>query len=488
MLPPPTGPDVDQMRRYDQICGEVAVVMGAVNVGHGRLVELARYAIDEGLTSGTGIQSPAHWVAWRSRVSLARAKDIVRLAARADEVPCAVAALVAGELTLDQAAMIARHVPAEFDESCTRFAKIATVSQLRKALPRYGFDKPEKADTERRECATGTDDASWWLHGRLPEDQGAVVDQALRAKRDDLYRQRRADRPEGTEVPPVSLADALLALAEDALDAGGAARPGSDRYLVHAHLEAGPDGTLQLATHLGLPLPDHQRRLILCDCSLRGIVRDGLTPLGAGRKTRVINRRMRRAVEHRDGGCAVPGCGRTVGLEIHHIWHWEDGGLTETHNLVCLCRAHHRSHHLDELAITGNPDLPRGTPGALELHDQAGRLLSPTGTPIPRIPQASSRPATTTPGDGATEAARAAGLRPGSYQPPVGEPMRLRDLYFHPDESPSRPTDGDAPPPEDRPPTPGPGRPSTPRPEHRARPESTEPSGPPEANGPPQAA
>ncbi|HWJ60445.1 MAG TPA: DUF222 domain-containing protein, partial [Acidimicrobiales bacterium] len=358
MLPPPTAPDPDGMRRYRQLCDQVSAVMGAINVGYGRLIELAKLAIDEGQTEGTGIRSAAHWVAWRTGLSLRHAKDIVHLAKRAEQLPCCVAALVAGELTIDQAAMIAWHVPSPYEEACTAFAKQATVSQLRKALPRYGFERPEPDDdgvvTERREVSSGTDELSYWFGGRLPEDEGALVDQAIRAKQEDLYQQRKAALPKGAEVPPVTKADALVALAEDSLAAGQAARPGSDRFLVHVHLEAGPDGGLQLLTHLGLPLPDHQRRHLLCDASLRALVHDGLTPLGAGRKTRAINRRLRRAIEHRDGGCRVPGCGSTVGLEIHHIWHWEDGGPTESWNLVCLCSRHHRDHHLGLLAVEGN--------------------------------------------------------------------------------------------------------------------------------------
>ncbi|MCU1369908.1 MAG: hypothetical protein JWO77_1102 [Ilumatobacteraceae bacterium] len=437
MLPPLAEPDPDGLVRYKQLCEEVSVVMGAINVAAGRLVELARLAVEEGQAEGTGIRSEAHWIAWRTGLSLRHAKDVVRLANRAEQLPCCLAALTAGELTLDQAAMIAWHVPAEYEEACTEFAKIATVSQLRKALPRYGFEKPGRDDgrvTERREVSTGTDELGWWFGGRLPEDEGAEFDHAIRAKQDDLYRQRRAEAPEGSTVPPVSRADALVAMARDSLSAGQTARPGSDRYLVHVHLEAGPDGAMQLMTHLGLPLPDHQRRQILCDAALRGLVHQGLAPIGAGRTTRTINRRLRRAIEHRDGGCRTPGCGSTIGLEIHHIWHWEDGGPTETWNLVCLCSRRHREHHLGLLAVTGNPDLRPGASGTIEFRDQHHRLLHPCGTPAPPVRDAGRRPATTTPGEGAVEAARAIGLDPPHYQPPLGEPMRLSDLSFHRNE------------------------------------------------------
>ena len=72
-----------------------------------------------------------------------------------------------------------------------------------------------------------------------------------------------------------------------------------------------------------------------------------------GRATRLINRRLRRALEHRDRTCVVPGCGATRGLHAHHIRHWEDGGPTELANLVLLCPYHHRLHHRGVITITG---------------------------------------------------------------------------------------------------------------------------------------
>ena len=78
--------------------------------------------------------------------------------------------------------------------------------------------------------------------------------------------------------------------------------------------------------------------------------------IGAGRATRLINRRLRRALEHRHPTCAVPGCGATRGLHAHHIRHWEDGGPTELVNLVLVCPYHHRLHHRGVITITGPAD------------------------------------------------------------------------------------------------------------------------------------
>ncbi|ETZ47262.1 HNH endonuclease family protein [Mycobacterium avium MAV_120809_2495] len=99
------------------------------------------------------------------------------------------------------------------------------------------------------------------------------------------------------------------------------------------------------------------------------VERDG-QPIGAGRSTRVINRRLRRALEHRHRGCAIPGCGATRGLHAHHLRHWEDGGPTELSNLVLVCPYHHRAHHRGEITITGPADT-------LLVTDSSGRHLKP---------------------------------------------------------------------------------------------------------------
>ena len=53
---------------------------------------------------------------------------------------------------------------------------------------------------------------------------------------------------------------------------------------------------------------------------------------------------IRRALDHRDGGCRFPGCGLRF-CDAHHITHWADGGETRLDNLVLLCRRHHRAVH-----------------------------------------------------------------------------------------------------------------------------------------------
>ncbi|WP_426571128.1 DUF222 domain-containing protein [Aquihabitans sp. McL0605] len=451
MTPPRTSDAADgaPVDRYDQVLEEIARLQGVINIAHGQMVDVARQAIADGVSGGDPL-SPKDWVAWRTGISPERAADIVHLAERSEELPSATEALRMGLLSVDQAAEIARHVPPAYDESATRVAQCCTVQQLRQALPCYADPKLDGARKRRRGVATGVDEEGWWIRGRLPEAEGALIDRALKAKQEDLEREARTETPEGERPPHVSLADALLAQAEDDLAAAAAARPGTDRYLVHAHLQAGPHG-LELMTHLGVALPEGQRRLILCDAKLRAALHHGITPVAMGRATHIVNRRLRRLVEHRDGGCAVPGCHRTTRLDVHHIIHWEDQGVTETWNLLTLCRAHHRLHHLGELGIEGNADLPRHRDGGVVFTNRHGRVLDATGEPIlPDVGGAGGRARSTA---AVERAAGALGIAPHRYLPPTGE--RLDRRQFHLNASPPLTPAGDdllAAPPDDEPP------------------------------------
>ena len=98
-----------------------------------------------------------------------------------------------------------------------------------------------------------------------------------------------------------------------------------------------------------------------CCATARGTVvgvRHG-RPVSLGRSTRIVPTRLRQLIEERDRGCRVPGCTATR-VQIHHVRHWEDGGVTAPSNLVALCHRHHRLHHGGGLQIDGDPERPDG--------------------------------------------------------------------------------------------------------------------------------
>nr|MDQ3575532.1 HNH endonuclease [Actinomycetota bacterium] len=173
-------------------------------------------------------------------------------------------------------------------------------------------------------------------------------------------------------------ADALLAMADRCLGAEATTRPHWARHLVVVHLRGDDDGA-RAHLHGGPPLPDALRRLLGCDGRVRPLVEVGGAALSVGRTQRIVPERTRMAVEERDGSCRVPGCERTRRLQVHHVTHWEDGGGTDTANLVALCSRHHRLHHLGRLGIEGHADDPEG----MVFSDTSGRRLTGCGRPAP---------------------------------------------------------------------------------------------------------
>ena len=147
-----------------------------------------------------------------------------------------------------------------------------------------------------------------------------------------------------------STIDGFLSLIEAGWDADVARRPHGQRTTVVVHLDL---EQRLAALHLGPLLSDGDRRYLLCDATCEVWFERHGQVIGSGRETRTISRRLRRALEHRDRCCAVPGCGATRGLHAHHLQHWEDGGPTELTNLILLCPYHHRLHHRGGITITG---------------------------------------------------------------------------------------------------------------------------------------
>lgn len=104
-------------------------------------------------------------------------------------------------------------------------------------------------------------------------------------------------------------------------------------------------------------------------------------PLSVGRTRRTATNAQLKALRARDGGCIHPECTRTAAYcDAHHVQHWADGGPTDLHNLVLLCRHHHRTLHQHLWAIHPDP----GTPGLFWVTSDDG--LKPAQTTTDRSP------------------------------------------------------------------------------------------------------
>ncbi|MDQ3538281.1 MAG: HNH endonuclease, partial [Actinomycetota bacterium] len=199
------------------------------------------------------------------------------------------------------------------------------------------------------------------LEARLDALSGATVRAAL----EPLARPTRADDP---RTCGQRLADALVALAQMALDGGNLPQTAVQRP--HVLLITTPDTPRHShptdTTHTPAaepsrldgvgPVSADTARQVCCDADTTPITvdRNGEI-LDVGRSRRDPTPAQRKAVLARDQTCV--GCGAPANrCHIHHIRWWRHHGATDLHNLTLLCwTCHHNIHH-NNWTITTNPD------------------------------------------------------------------------------------------------------------------------------------
>lgn len=384
--------------RLEVLFDEIGELTGQRNAIDGRLVEIVAEIDRDGLWGATGARSITSLVAWKAGVSPRNAEVMVAVAHRAGEFPRCVDGMLSGRLSLDQVGVVAEYAGEGSDEHYAQFAESATVTQLRKAVslePRPDADPDADAATRpepsRSLTKTVHEDGSTTYKVRLPKLDAAKVDAALASHLDALVADWKRDHEKAGpadigargEVPPFPTGmDAFMSLVEAGWDVDVARRPHGQHTAVVVHFNA-ESGTAAL--HLGPVLTNAERGLLLCDATCEVWLEKHGQPIGAGRLARTISRRLRRALEHRDRCCRVPGCGATRGLHAHHIIEWERGGVTELHNLVLVCPYHHRMHHAGRITIFGPADRLVVT-DATGQELTGGSLARPPTTDPPDVP------------------------------------------------------------------------------------------------------
>jgi len=365
-------------QRLEVLFDELAELAGQRNAIDGRIVEIVAQLDRDELCGATGARSVPALVAWKLGMSSANAHTISTVARRLGEFPRCAQGMREGRLSLDQVGVIAAGAGEGSDEHYAQLAEVATVNQLRTAVRLEPRPEPEPQSPPQRSVTrtSGEHSSSWRI--TLPHHEAATFDAALQSHLEALITDWKQHH--GGEMPDT--ADAFLRLVEAGWDAEAARRPQGQRTTVVVHVDVEQRTG---ALHLGPLLTDADRQYLTCDATCEvWFEREGRV-IGAGRTTRTVNRRLRRALEHRHPTCAVPGCGAIRGLHAHHIRHWEDGGPTELANLVLLCPYHHRLHHRGVITITGPAD-------ELIVTDSTGRPLSsgslarPPNGPPPAVP------------------------------------------------------------------------------------------------------
>ncbi|MBV5244175.1 HNH endonuclease [Mycolicibacterium sp. PAM1] len=405
-------PSPPREARLEALFDELSELAGQRNAIDGRIVDIVAEIDGDQLWGATGARSIAALVAWKLGTSSGNAERIVAIADRVAEFPRCTQALREGRLSVDQVGVIAQGAGQGSDDHYAELAQNASVSQLRTAIKQEPRpepepsaddgdgddhdlpdlpdlpedDEPEPPPLPTAEITTSCDaDYTYWRI-KLPHEQAATFQTALHSHKDALIAQwtrDHADSDAGPHRPPLpNLAEAFLALVEASWDAEAVRRPHGQHTTVVVHVDV---ESKLAALHLGPLLTAGERRYLSCDATCEVWFERHGRPIGAGRSARTVNRRLRRALEHRDRSCVVPGCGATRGLHAHHIVHWEDGGDTELDNLVLVCPYHHRAHHRGIIVITGPAhQLAVTDHTGRALH--SGTLARPPTEPPPAVP------------------------------------------------------------------------------------------------------
>ena len=131
---------VDRQREVDALEGQVAVVAARLNQVDADLVALTARVLEEERWAGDGIRSPEHWLVLHAGLSPSPAGDVVRLARRSPDLPTTVTAMGAGQLSMDQAAVVARYAPPSHEASIGQLAPMTTVPRAAlEFFPDRGF-------------------------------------------------------------------------------------------------------------------------------------------------------------------------------------------------------------------------------------------------------------------------------------------------------------------------------------------------------------
>jgi hypothetical protein len=323
-----------------------------------------------------GCKGMAHWLSWRCSLSPRAAREQVRVANALCSLPTLAEVFGRGELSYSKVRALVRVATPECEAGLVDLARTATAAQLERIIRASVIALADPARREELcELVTGVDDEGFGtVRARIPIEQLPIVEQAITAA---------LPTTDGGSAEPLARrkADALVRICESYLANGDAARPPSMRNEAVIHVQVDDAGVVEAHTQGGDPVHPETAKRILCDGRVQGMLGDLTGPIGAGRRTRAINRRMRRALQRRSRArCEWIGCDERVYIEAHHIQAWVDGGLTELDNLLHLCWHHHHVVHEGSFRVT------RGEDGLVRCFRPDGTELRDP-TPLAHVPR-----------------------------------------------------------------------------------------------------
>ncbi len=365
---PSSDPTALTLSEVEALGDRIATVAAEIDAANHELLTGLRSFDRAGGWHVQGALSCAHWLSWRTGLSLGPAREKVRVAGALAALPLIDEQLRRGKLSYSKTRALTRVATSDNEAELLDIAQHTTASQLEKICRLYrahapGRQAPQDAEDQRWVRSRSTDSGMVRIHIQLPADEAATVLEAIRVSAETTSAAGSARRADGV----VAMAEATLA--------GTSVRAGKPPVEVMVHVDA---ATLTGHTNRGDGISAETSRRLLCDCGVVPSLEDDIGRIiDVGRKRRTIPPALRRALQARDGGCRFPGCTNTR-CDAHHVEHWLSGGATNPDNLLLLCRRHHRYVH--ELGFR----LDLSEDGSAAFYDAAGRLIPASG----RVPGA----------------------------------------------------------------------------------------------------
>ena len=321
------GPDgAPSLEQLDLSIGELAAQIDAASCR--LLLAVAEFDRRDGWAHA-GARSCAHWLSFRTGLSLGTARDQVRVARRLEVLPRISQAFAAGRLSYSKVRALVRIATPESEKELVEIARTSTASQVERLVRAYRRVSGTEQETARRQHEGRylrlryDDDGCLLLDGRLPPEVGAMVQRALEAAETELKRTQASEpvsaesagrnrqasgEPSRCPVPQDAgqrRADALGLLAERGMMQLGTGERGEPYHVVvhvDAEVLAADDADTEGQCHVegGPALSARTVRRLCCDApEVKLSESQAGEALFVGRKSRRVSRALWRALRTR---------------------------------------------------------------------------------------------------------------------------------------------------------------------------------------------
>ena len=203
--PTPTCPD-------DPLGDEIAALCAHISAATFRLLTLLQVFDEE--ERWHGHRSCAHWLSWRTGISLGPAREKVRVARCLPALPLISASFAKGEISYSKVRALTRVATTDNEDELLTFADHGTTAHVERLVREWRRLDRGDADQAARDARRGlslylADDGSYEIRGQLGPEVGALLAKALEATEEKLYREQLAAGTEHETTAAERRADAF---------------------------------------------------------------------------------------------------------------------------------------------------------------------------------------------------------------------------------------------------------------------------------------